>query len=147
MMKTKLNLPLPLPLYRGIVAEGLHQGKMIEGSALYSVIDGEDDISIAPADNETLIRSIRPETLGVYISKEDIDGKNIFTGDVLVDNCDIFIKYFLVYYDKETCRFKLHSSIGKAPWNTTKYLSREKIIGNIHENPELLKLFPHLQGD
>lgn len=146
MEKTKLNLPLPLPLYRGIIAEGIHQGKMIEGSALYSIVDGKDDISIAPSDNEAPIRSIRPETLGMYIGKEDMDGKNVFTGDVLIDNSKFLLRYFLVSYHKEECRFMIHSSTAKSRVRIIKNISTTKIIGNIHENPELLKLFPHLQG-
>lgn len=149
MEKTKLNLPLPLPLYRGIIAEGIHQGKMIEGSALYSIIDGEDDISIAPSDNEALIRSIRQETLGMYIGKEDMNGKNIFTGDVLKYECEIegekYTEYHLVCWEQEICGFLLHTSCGELPADIDN-TSAFEIIGNIHENPELLKLFPHLQG-
>lgn len=147
MEKPKLNLPLPLPLYRGIAVEGPNAGKMIDGSALFSIIDGAEDISIVPPEINAEATTIRPETLGIYIGKEDMNGKNIFTGDVLVNSSDVFIKYFLVFYSKDPCRFLLHSSIGKAPWTiVTKYLSESEIIGSIHENPELLELFPHLPG-
>lgn len=154
MDKIKLNLPLPLPLYRGIVAEGTNAGKMIEGSALFSIIDGENDISIAPSDNEALIRSIRPETLGVYIGKEDMNGKNIFTGNVLkIEIEDSIAKelvtdYFLIFFDNAKCAFRAHCSSCDyvCDFGETIYPEEVEIIGNIHENPELLQLFPHLQA-
>lgn len=149
MTKTKLNLTLPLPLYRGIVAEeGMNAGKMVHGSVLINTVSVEPDISIAPKDIDEAF-TIRPETLGMYIGKEDINGKKIFTGDVLEDKCDDNLtKYFLVVYSKENFRFALCSSLSSATslWHISKYISLNKIIGNIHENPELLKLFPHLQA-
>lgn len=151
MEKTKLNLPLPLPLYRGIASEGPNTGKMIEGSALYSVINGEDDISIMPPEEEALAVSIRPETLCLYIGKEDMNGKSIFTGYVLkfegkLDGDKLETEYLMPYWEQRICSFLLHSSQSDLPVDIDKYISECEIIGNIHENPELLKLFPHLQG-
>lgn len=148
MEKTKLNLPLPLPLYRGIAVEGPHVGKMIEGSALYSVIGGEDDISIMPPEEEALAVSVRPETLGMYIGAEDMNGKNIFTGDVLktefrTSDERMITEYYLVAWDKPLCSCLLRSASRKLLIS----VANTEVIDNIHENPELLKLFPHLQGE
>ena len=150
-MKTKLNLPLPLPLYRGIAAEGENAGKMIEGSALFSIIDGDEDISIITLDEESLAVTIRPETLSMYIGKEDMNGKNIFTGYVLkyegeLDGEKLDTEYIMPYWEQSICSFMLHSSQSDLPVDIDKYISECEIIGNIHENPELLKLFPHLHG-
>ena len=150
MEKTKLNLPLPLPLYRGIVAEGEHAGEMIEGSVLITIVGDYEDISIMPPEMEKLGETIRPETLCMYIGKEDMNGKSIFTGYVLKyefeDNGEKYAEYFIPYWEQKICGFMLHSSQSDLPVDIDGDISEFEIIGNIHENPELLKLFPHLQG-
>lgn len=141
MEKSKLNLPLPLPLYRGIATKGTQAGKMVYGSALISTVEAAPDITIAPTDIDEAF-SIAPETLGMYIGKEDMNGKNIFTDDVLTDgNGD----YVLVYYHKKTCSIGLFTTYNRLPSIVYISMFEFEVIGNIHEKPELLRLFPHLQ--
>lgn len=150
MEKTMLNLPLPLPLYRGIVAVGTHAGKMIEGSVHFTYCD--EHIYIAISTDWGSFTKIRPETLCMYIGKEDMNGKRIFTGAVLkieiedsVSN-ELVTEYFLVFFDRAKCSFRAHCSSCDyfCDFEETIYPEEVEVIGNIHENPELLKLFPHL---
>ena len=77
-----------------------------------------------------------PETVSEFTSLCDKNGKKIFEGDV-VKNID---GAFLVCWDKEKCAFIMRFL--EYPYETL-YLEEmwedSEIIGNIHDNPELLK--------
>lgn len=144
----KIDLTLPLPLYRGMVAVGMHAGKMIEGSVHFTYFN--ERMYMAISTDWGVFIKIRPETLGMYIGKDDINGKKIFTGDVLKYESKIDgetdIEYLIPYWERSSSGLMLHSSQSNYPIDIADDISELEIIGNIHENPELLKLFPHLQG-
>jgi hypothetical protein len=79
---------------------------------------------------------IIPETVSEFTSLYDKNGKRIFEGDV-VKNID---GAFLVCWDKEKCAFIMRFL--EYPYETL-YLEEmwedSEVIGNIHDNPELLK--------
>lgn len=72
-----------------------------------------------------------------YIGLKDIEGKEIYEGDILEEDEGY---YFEVVWDNKYAKFKLQ-------WRTKAFQFPEwnrgikmKIIGNIYENPELLSL-------
>ncbi len=82
------------------------------------------------------IYEVIPETVGQYTGLPDKNGKEIFEGDII--DCS-YGMIFTVKWDEENARF-LGFSIGKERYIT--YVGREpksEVIGNIHDNPELLK--------
>lgn len=84
-------------------------------------------------------RHIIPETVGQYTGLTDKNGKRIFEGDI-------------IEYDKDGARYEVIFAVenGIAKFcskdlidGTLGYINkgRDKVIGNIHDNPELLKVW------
>ena len=90
------------------------------------------------------VYSIRSETLGQYTGVNDRDGEEIFEGDIVDCGGMIGIVEFGMSYDdaKFYIKFdKKHRTYinGLHFWTTHEGENQLKVIGNIWDNPELLK--------
>ena len=78
---------------------------------------------------------VDPKTVGQFIGLTDKNGKKIFEGDIMSERGCLFV----VVYDTKWARFKLQH-IGRGiqypEWNRGVQM---EIVGNIHDNPELLE--------
>lgn len=90
---------------------------------------GEDD-----GEYHFRIENVDPATVGQYTGRDDCEGNPIYEGDIIglpsiyAKDQQGYTPFWVVEYD---------------PWQGFKGFPREKVLGNIHDNPELMKGATH----
>ena len=131
----------------------IYNGEWVEGSLcqgenrIFIVYD--NDFTVSTIYGETNLISDRffevdPATVGQYTGLTDKNGKEIYEGDIVTT--DIKRPYLIVEFRDGSFMFNCNDGgkdyydimmpIMKEPQSTYKY---GEIIGNIYENPELIK--------
>ena len=112
-------------------------GEWIEGSLLgIDWCDKPSTYSIAPNTPVSVFYSVIPETVGQYTGLTDKNGVRIFEGDIVSLVKHDGLIYKVVYVP---CRYELVNSKGVNCFVLDIYKSENiEVIGNIHDNPELL---------
>ena len=114
------------------------KGEWVQGDLLHPDIYG-NGYSIEDFTKEkNNCFDVIPETIGQYTGLTDKNGTKIFEGDIVKGNEDIFNEdiIFTVIFD-EYCRYMIISNYGH--YLLARNHENVEVIGNIHDNPELLK--------
>lgn len=98
----------------------------------------KDDLFMEIGDDKWI--GIISETLAQFTGVIDVNGKEIFEGDILEvlsieASEEEILKKLEVYFDIELCSFQFRQDW--EPFNS-QFRNDFKIIGNIYDNPELL---------
>ena len=82
----------------------------------------------------------KPQCIEQYTGLKDKNGKEIYEGDIVLDYYD-GEDTFIVEWDKDTASFILTDTGNISNVSFDNYYSDKdlEVIGNIHENPELLE--------
>ena len=128
-------------LFRG---KRTYNGKWVEGSLVvtsqcnaYIISTVEDKRDATVLVNQCSL-NVDPETVGQYTGLTDKNGVKIFEGDIVRYGDTI---HKVVFEERNgTAYFGLvYSPLETLPFGHYQDLKRIEVIGNIHDNPELLK--------
>lgn len=122
------------------------RGKKILGSWAYGYYN-ESRIPVKYADENVITKSrilsgnennfIIPETTGQFINAYDKHNEEIYSGDILKHETE---GLFTIVWDNDFVGFAAKTEGSSAIDSIYKdYFRKCEIIGNIHDNPELLK--------
>lgn len=127
--------------------EILFRGKILgltDWSYGYYAKSGENHFILLDTDNEDNYSIVDPETVGQFIGLTDKNGKKIFEGDIIKDKelptiymigyNEELMKYAFLYYHKELKNIYCGGFVSKTDGESI------EVIGNIHDNPELLEM-------
>lgn len=109
----------------------LDNGEWMYGSLV--IINGRTFIF-----NDDMRKEVDPKTVGQYTGWKDKNGGEIYEGDIVGGsngsiNCQEWPFQLEVRWDEEKCRFTVPQ------WRDMYRTHYYNVLGNIHDNPELLK--------
>lgn len=143
-------------LFRG---KSVNDGNWVQGSLVVTKIEPADDapikhyhiedmtIGVFPNEFQSgLSETVDPETVGQFTGLTDKNGKRIFEGDIVrfaerrIGGEDVFVVEQVAFDEGGFCthRYFLNNWLRNGLCRNTK-LEGIEVIGNIHDNPELLE--------
>ena len=115
-------------------------GRLIQGDYQHFHIENDIYVYIGRWGEE--MRSVKPETVGQFTGLTDKNGTKIFEGDIVTFPFDEFnpcAKFKIEWVGAEFCAVHIEGKPCVWTIRVTDYADQMDIIGNIHDNPELLE--------
>ncbi len=125
--------------------EILFRGKTHKGEWLYGsleikygwrIIEGKRQIDHRICDVNDNCENVDPTTIGQYTGLTDKNGKKIFEGDIVLFYGTLYNEIFSIVFAYGCFRLGTKNGFSYTLHNLYSAL---EVIGNIHDNPELLK--------
>lgn len=116
-------------LFRG---KRIDNGEWVYGNYAFTDVNGKKYFIFQ---NKPLEHEVIPETVGQYTGLTDKNGKKIFEGDIIIQFCRGLKKLYKVVFNVGSFTLQgkdTHAEICEV------FCYPCEIIGNIHDNPELL---------
>ena len=117
-------------------------GEWVYGDLLNVGVDYDYAIRTYGGREHGQVNAVNENTVGQYTGLPDKNGKKIFEGDLLkhyYDNTDkSMFDIGVMLFDDKVCQFKRNSRVNTRYYNIH-FECEYEVIGNIHDNPELLK--------
>lgn len=131
------------------MTEILFRGKRVDnGEWVYGLLARyNQNFEVANISHNDILVPIETKTVGQYTGLDDKNGKKIYEGDIVKTERDLWhgetkkereVFVSVVKYDDNSCSFGLCGKYNHLTLQRFKDCFDE-VIGNIHENPELLK--------
>ena len=118
-------------LFRG---KRIDNGEWVEGDSLIHSMFKKGDVCVGVVEGME-IYSVITETIGQYTGLTDKNGNKIFEGDILKGMGGLH----RVYFDISLACFEWAKINGNWHESFSGFADEYEVIGNIHDNPELLK--------
>lgn len=115
--------------------KSINKGEWLFGDLMHDNIGGS---YIFPIEVENLYKenAVIPKTVGQYTGLQDKNGIEIYEGDI-VKGC--WNSVFTIVWEKHSTSFQARVNDGYQREISYFGLDKLEVIGNIHDNPELLK--------
>ena len=129
-------------------------GEWVEGDVLQTRYhSGHIEYQIMPQTPVSSAYPVIPETVGQYTGLTDRNGKKIFEGDIVkthyanaqksdfIEQVVFYNGKFCAYFSNQLCKqwANLYDGTEHLPQDKSFYMDSVEVIGNIHDNPELIK--------
>lgn len=133
-------------VWRDCIKDGFVIGSLIVAADRYYICVSTIGVNKSAINNGIVsMIEVIPETVGEYTGLTDKNDKKIFEGDIVKEDCvhngevQIYGRKWVVYFDKGVFFGwrKGYKSCGLSKFIPN--ISGIEVIGNIHDNPELLK--------
>lgn len=122
-------------LFRG---KNKHANEWVEGSLFVPTRGGDVCIMTQDAPFHAVCYDVIPDTVGQFTGLMDKNGERIFEGDVLEGNdFDADDGYGVVEWNDGA--FEINNHYVSATFRENYWSTDLEIIGNIHDNPELVE--------
>lgn len=100
-----------------------------------SLLDEKSVGIVAIQDEDCHVYAVEPESVGQYTGFRDCEGREIYEGDVV--RIDDWSSPSYIRWDDDTASFVVDR------WTVClAHVCYRKVIGNVHDNPELLERKP-----
>jgi hypothetical protein len=122
---------------REIRFRALYNGHLVYGNFIEGVFDGIEFYQIEQSDSRDFSKwLVDKETVGQYTGRQDKNGKYIYEGDIVEFDAE-------EWGNDQSNKFEVCWDDYNAGWDfgggITSDMEYRTVIGNIHENPELLE--------